>query len=201
LRILPESERRQVIELFNATEAAYPREKLIHELFEEQVGRTPGAVAVVYEGESLTYAELNGQATQLALYLKDQGVGPDQLVGICVERSLEMVVGLLGILKAGGAYVPLDPNYPAERLTYLLSDAAPRVLLTKERLRERLPGAAAAVIALDSDWSEIAKKGTTNLDSRKSGLGSHHLAYVIYTSGSTGNPKGVMVQHAGVVNF
>jgi amino acid adenylation domain-containing protein len=201
LPMMPESERYQVIELFNATQVAYPQEKLIHELFEEQVERTPEAVAVVYEGQSLTYAELNGRANQLARYLRENGVGPDQLVGICVERSLETVVGLLGILKAGGAYVPLDPNYPTERLTYVLNDAAPRVLLTQERLRERLPNTAAAVIALDNEWNEIAKKSTSSLDLRESGLGSHHLAYVIYTSGSTGKPKGVMVQHAGVVNF
>ena len=138
LSILPESERHQVIELFNATQVKYPQEKLIHELFEEQVQRTPQAVAVVYEGQSLTYAELNARANQLARYLRDQGVGPDQLVGICVERSLEMVVGLLGILKAGGAYVPLDPSYPPERLAYMLEDAAPQVLLTQKHLRAEL---------------------------------------------------------------
>ena len=139
LPILPEAERRQVIELFNATETAYPQDRLIHELFESQVERTPGAVAVMYEDQSLTYAELNAKANQLARYLRSQGVGPDQLVGICVERSLEMVVGLLGILKAGGAYVPLDPDYPPERLQYMLSDAAPKVLLTQERLEAALP--------------------------------------------------------------
>jgi amino acid adenylation domain-containing protein len=201
LLILPESERHQVIELFNATHVAYPQRKLIYELFEEQVERSPHAIAVVYEGQSLTYAGLNSRANQLARHLRDKGVGPDQLVGICVERSLEMVVGLLGILKAGGAYVPLDPDYPAERLASMLKDAAPRVLLIEERLRERLPDTAVEVIALDSNWSEIAEKLTSNLDCRTLGLRSNHLAYVIYTSGSTGQPKGVMIEHRNVVSL
>jgi amino acid adenylation domain-containing protein len=201
LPMLPESERHQVIETFNATPVTYPQEKLIHELFEEQVKRTPDAVAVVYEQQTLTYAELNGRANQLARYLKDKGVGPDKLVGICVERSLEMVVSLLGILKAGGAYVPLDPSYPIERLTYMLNDAAPRVLLTQDRLRERLADTVAVVIALDNEWSEIAEQSTTNVDLRESRLNSHNLAYVIYTSGSTGQPKGVMVEHRNVIRL
>src|SRR6185312_4168950 len=139
LSILPEAERQQVIELFNATQTAYPQDRLLHELFERQVERTPDATAVVCAGQSLSYAELNARANQLARYLRERGVDRDQRVGICVERSLEMVVGLLGILKAGGAYVPLDPSYPAERLAYMLSDSAPRVLLIQEPLRGRLP--------------------------------------------------------------
>jgi amino acid adenylation domain-containing protein len=201
LSILPESERDQLIETFNATASAYPQDKLVHELFEEQVERTPDAIAVVYEQQSLTYAELNDRATRLAGYLRGRGIGPDQLVGICIERSLEMVVGLLGILKAGGAYVPLDPNYPSERLAYMIADAAPRVLLTQEKLRRTLPTTNAEVIALDRDWSRIAQQPLSNPDMRALDRRSHHLAYVIYTSGSTGNPKGVMVEHAGVVNF
>jgi len=201
LPILPESERHQIIELFNATHGAYPQEKLIHELFEARVKRTPVAVAVVYEGQSLTYAELNGRANQLARYLREKGVGPDQLVGICMERSLEMVVGVLGVLKAGGAYVPLDPNYPTERLAYMLSDAAPTVLLTQERLRERVPETAAEVIALDEEWSAVAELDADDLDPRALQLTSRHLAYVIYTSGSTGNPKGVMVEHGNVTRL
>jgi amino acid adenylation domain-containing protein len=201
LSILSERDRHQVIELFNATEEAYSQEKLIHELFEEQVKRTPAAVAVVYEGHSLTYAELNGRANQLARYLREKGVGPDQLVGICVERSLEMVVGLLGILKAGGAYVPLDPNYPIERLAYMLNDATPRVLLTQERLRGKVPDTAAEVTALDKQWSEIAEREEEDLDPRALQLTSRQLAYVIYTSGSTGNPKGVMVEHGNVTRL
>ena len=200
LSTLPDSERQQVLESFNATQVAYPEGKLIHELFEEQVRRTPRAVAVVYEGQSLTYAELNGRANQLARYLREKGVAADQLVGLCIERSLEMVVGLLGTLKAGGAYVPLDPNYPPARLAYTLKDAAPKVLLVQERLREKLPRTAAEVIALDRDWSVIAQQSVTNLDLQALGLRSNHLAYVIYTSGSTGNPKGAMNEHRGVVN-
>lgn len=200
LSILPESERQQVLQRFNATQAEYPQEKLIHELFEEQVRRTPEAVAVVYEAESVSYAQLNARANQLARYLRGQGVGPDQLVGICVERSVEMVVGLLGILKAGGAYVPLDPAYPVERLGYMLADGAPRVLLTQQRLRGLLPQTSAQVLALDEDWSEIAREEGDDLPARLLGLHARHLAYVIYTSGSTGQPKGAMNEHRGVVN-
>jgi len=152
LSILPDSERHQVIDLFNATQVAYPQEKLIHELFEEQVERTPEAVAVVCEGQSLTYAELNAKANQLARCLTQKGVGPDQRVGICVERSLEMVVGLLGILKAGGAYVPLDPSYRRNGGVHA-GDAAPKVLLIQEPLRDRLPQTAAEG---DSPGSRLA---------------------------------------------
>ena len=200
LAVLPDSERRQVIEEFNATQVPYPQEKLVHGLFEEQVERTPDAVAVVYEGHSLTYAELNTRANQLARHLRERGIGPDLLVGICIERSLEMVLGLLGILKAGGAYVPLDPAYPSDRLQHMLSDAAPKVLLTQARLRESLPSSGAEVIALDAQWDEVARHPAGNLDPRTLGLGSHHLAYIIYTSGSTGMPKGAMNEHRGVVN-
>lgn len=198
---LTAAEREIVLKQFNQTTVAYPQDQLIHVLFEGQARRTPEAVAVVYEGKTLTYAELNGRANQLALHLKDKGVGTDQLVGICIERSLEMVVGLLGILKAGGAYVPLDPGYPAERLAYMLSDVAPRVILIQERLRDRLPATTAAeVIELDHDWSAIAQQSSANLEASTLGLHSRHLAYVIYTSGSTGNPKGAMNEHRGVVN-
>jgi amino acid adenylation domain-containing protein len=201
LPILPECERHQVIDLFNATQADFPRDKLLHQLFEAQVERTPEAVAVVYEGRSLTYAELNGRANQLARHLSDKGIGPDQLVGICVERSLAMVVGLLGILKAGGAYVPLDPRYPTGRLASMLEDSAPRVLLIEGQVRDRLPNTAVQVVALDNDWPEIAERLTSNLDCRALGLQSKHLAYVIYTSGSTGLPKGVMIEHRSVVSL
>jgi amino acid adenylation domain-containing protein len=196
----PERERHQLIELFTATQTAYPA-GLVHQMFEEQVERTPHAVAAACEGQSLTYAELNGKANQLARHLRDRGIGPDQLVGICVERGLEMLVGLLGIVKAGGAYVPLDPAYPAQRLQYMLNEAAPKVLLIQEHLRESLPKVAAEVIALDSGWLEIARLEASNLDAKSLGLCSDHLFYVIYTSGSTGRPKGVMIEHRGVVNL
>jgi amino acid adenylation domain-containing protein len=199
LQLLRDTDREQVLHRFNDTAVPYTREKVIHELFEDQQKRTPDAMAVMYKDQSLTYAVLNARANQLARYLRGKGVGPDQLVALCVERSLEMVVGLLGILKAGGAYVPLDPAYPFERLAYMLKDAAPTVLLTQERLKGKLPDTAAEVISLDSDWNEIAGEIANNLDLRAVGLRSQHLAYVIYTSGSTGTPKGVLVAHENLV--
>ncbi len=200
LQVLPDGERREVVHGFNATEVPYSRDKLVHELIEEQVFRTPDAMAVLYEDQSLTYGELNARANQLAWYLRARGIGAGDLVGICVERSLEMVVGLLGILKAGGAYVPLDPGYPAERLAYMLGDAAPAVVLTQERLRGPLPGTATNVVALDGDWQEIARQPTDNPVPGLLGFTSDQLAYVIYTSGSTGRPKGAMNEHRAVVN-
>lgn len=200
LTLMSDAERRQVTEVFNATQRAFEHEQLIHELIEEQVERTPEAMALEYAAESLTYAALNAKANQLARYLRHKGVGPDRLVGICVERSLEMVIGLLGILKAGGAYVPLDPTYPLERLAYMLEDASPQVLLVQERLREKVPKGAAEVISLDRDWSEIAREDASNLGSRMLGQHSRHLVYVIYTSGSTGKPKGAMNEHQAVIN-
>lgn len=185
---------------FTAAAKPHPKAGLIHQLFEEQVERAGDPCAIVYEGQSLTYAALNDRANQLARFLREKGVAPDTLVGICVERSLEMVVGLLGILKAGGAYVPLDPSYPSERLSYMLEDAAPKIVLTQERLRSRLPGSNSAVIALDSGWSEISRQDRGNLSPQAVGLRSNHLAYVIYTSGSTGRPKGAMNEHRAVVN-
>jgi amino acid adenylation domain-containing protein len=201
LSVLPKSERWQLIGLPNAAQIEYPQDTPIHGLFELQVARAPGATAVVYEGHSLTYAELNERANQLARYLVRRGVIPDQLVGICVERGLEMVVGLLGVLKAGGGYVPLDPEYPTERLAYVLNDSAPKVLLIQERLRQRLSDTTAVVVALDGDWNEISKEAVENPDWEALGLRSNHLAYVIYTSGSTGNPKGVMVEHRNVARL
>jgi thioester reductase-like protein len=201
LSILPEGERRQVIDLFNAAQTPYPKDKLIHELFEEQVEHIPEALAVVSPSKSLTYAQLNAQANQLARFLRQLGVGPDQRVAVCVERSVEMIIGLLGILKAGGAYVPMDPSYPAERLGFMLTNSAPRVLLTQEALRERLPKTDIEVVALDVDRADIAQQDTFNIDARRYGLRPDHLAYVIYTSGSTGTPKGVMIEHRNVVNL
>jgi amino acid adenylation domain-containing protein len=201
LPILPENERIQVIDSFNTTLVPYPQEKLLHELFEEQVARTPGAAAVLYEDESLTYDELNGKANQLARYLRNRGVGPEQLVALCVERSVWMLVGMFAVMKAGAAYVPLDPTNPTDRLEHLLTDAAPRVLLTQERLTNRLPLTTAEVITLDTDWSEIGKLNAGNLDPRLLRVSQRNLAYVIYTSGSTGKPKGVMVEHRNIVNY
>ncbi|WP_051300126.1 non-ribosomal peptide synthetase, partial [Methylobacter luteus] len=199
--VLPEAERRQVLYDWNATRADYPQEQLLHEPFEAQAARQPDAMAVVFGDQALTYAELNIKANQLAHHLRSLDVGPDVLVAICMERSLEMVVGLVGILKAGGAYVPLDTAYPEDRLAYMLSDAAPKVLLTQEHLKKHLPATKAQVIALDRDWRKIAEQADTNLPPQSLGLNPAHLAYVIYTSGSTGQPKGVMVPHAGVMNL
>ncbi|PHM46881.1 Amino acid adenylation [Xenorhabdus miraniensis] len=196
--ILPASERQQSLVDFNATDRNFPQETLIHQLFEQQAVCTPDATALVFEDQSLSYSELNRRANQLAHYLLALGVQPDDRIAICVERSLEMVVGLLGILKAGAAYVPLDPAYPAERLTYMLNDAAPVALLTQTSLAKTL-GSDQPTVLLDTPI--FGACATSNPDSRALGLNSHHLAYVIYTSGSTGQPKGVMVEHRGLNNL
>ncbi|NEP32365.1 non-ribosomal peptide synthetase, partial [Moorena sp. SIO3B2] len=198
LPLLTESERHQLLVEWNNTQAEYPKDKCIHQLFEEQVERTPDAVAVVFEEQKLTYHELNCQANQLAHYLENMRVRPEVLVGICVERSLEMLVGLLGILKAGGAYVPLDPNYPTERIAYMLEDSSVPVLLTQSKLRDRLPETQAQVVLLDADWNGINSKSQQNPVHQTI---PNNLAYVMYTSGSTGKPKGVMVAHQGLCNL
>ena len=184
---------------WNETKRDYPKDKCVHQLFEEQVKRTPEAVAVVFEEQELTYRELNSRANQLAHYLKKLGVGPEVLVGICVERSLEMIVGLLGVLKAGGAYVPLDPGYPKERLGFMLEDASGRGAFNPARsgCQELPPHQRRRVICLDRDWSEIAQESEENPGSE---ISAENLAYVIYTSGSTGRPKGAMNHHGGLCN-
>ncbi|OQX12300.1 MAG: hypothetical protein BWK80_43890, partial [Desulfobacteraceae bacterium IS3] len=198
LDILLDDERQKLLVDWNNTYADYPKDKCIHQLFEEQVKRTPDAVAVVFKDKQLTYGELNARANQLAHYLQAMGVAPEVFVGICVERSLEMVVGLLGILKAGGAYIPLDPAYPRDRLAFMLSDSQAPILLTQERLIEKLPGHKSRVVCLDTDWEMISQEKEENPDS---GVRAENLAYVIYTSGSTGKPKGVMIYHEGLCNL
>jgi amino acid adenylation domain-containing protein len=198
LPLLTAAERHQLLVEWNTTAADFGQEKCIHTLFEEQVERTPDAVAVIFEEAQLTYAELNARANQLAHTLQGLGVGPDVLVGLCVERSLEMVVGLLGILKAGGAYVPLDPKYPAERLAFMLEDAAVPVLLTQASLLGTLPVAETQLLCLDRDWPAVALNPTSNLHSP---VQPHHLVYVLYTSGSTGKPKGALNHHRGLHNL
>ncbi|MBV9389915.1 MAG: amino acid adenylation domain-containing protein [Chroococcidiopsidaceae cyanobacterium CP_BM_ER_R8_30] len=197
LPILTADEQHQMLVL-NDTKTDDLQHECIHQLFEAQVEQTPDAIAVVFEDQQLTYRELNCRANQLANYLQALGVGPEVRVGICLERSLEMVIGLLGILKAGGAYVPLNPTYAFERLSFMLEDVQPAVLLTQERLLEELPSHWAQVICLDSDWEEISEKSEENPLSRAT---AQNLAYVIYTSGSTGQPKGVLVAHQGLCNL
>ncbi len=198
LPMLTQVEQQQLLVEWNSTQAYYPFDKCIHQLFEAQVERTPEAVAVVFKQENLTYRELNCRANQLAHYLQTLGVKPDVLVGICIERSVEMVVSLLGILKAGGAYVPLDPEYPTERLSFMLGDAQVSVLLTQQRLVDSLPNSGAKLVCLDQDWEDIS---TQSKDNPVTGSTTDNLAYVIYTSGSTGRPKGVMVEHKGLCNL
>ncbi|MGH9941020.1 MAG: amino acid adenylation domain-containing protein [Pyrinomonadaceae bacterium] len=198
LPLLTNEERQQLLVEWNDTRTEYPRSQCIHKLFEAQAERKPEAVALVYQDEYLSYGELNRRANQLAHYLQKLGVKPDVLVGICVERSIEMVVGLLGILKAGGAYVPLDRFYPQERLSFMLEDAHVPVILTQESLTGSLPKHELSVVRLDTDWKEIAKQSTDNLPYATS---SEKLAYVMYTSGSTGRPKGVCIPHRAVVRL
>ncbi|NEO97868.1 MAG: amino acid adenylation domain-containing protein [Symploca sp. SIO2E9] len=198
LPLLTEAEKRQLLIDWNNTQADYPQNQCIHQLFEEIVERTPNAIALVFENQQLTYQQLNCRANQLAHYLQSVGVGADVLVGLCVERSLEMVVGILGILKAGGAYVPLDPDYPTERLSFMLEDAQVSVILTQQQLLESLRQDQARVICLDTNWETIAKNSESNLTHTATGS---NLAYVIYTSGSTGKPKGVLVNHSNVVRL
>jgi amino acid adenylation domain-containing protein len=203
--LLSAEERVLLLEAWNSTEAAYPEDLCIHQLFEEQARKTPRATAVVHDRLSLTYLELNQRANRLAHHLIALGVMPDDRVAICMERSLGLVVGLMAILKAGGAYLPLDPAYPSQRLIQILADASPRIALTDSVGREALgPKALKSLMLVDlgesqpSLWAELP---AINPHAPTLGLTSHHLAYLIYTSGSTGNPKGVMIEHANAVNL
>jgi amino acid adenylation domain-containing protein len=198
LPLLTESERNQLLFDWNQTEIDYKNDLCLHQLFEQQVKQNPQAIAVKLEDEFLTYEELNCKANQLAHYLQSLGVKSDSLVGIFVERSLDMIIGILGILKAGGAYVPLDINYPQERITYLIEDTQLSIVLTQSKFIEQLPKFIPNTICLDQDWSIIAKQSTV---SPLVEVDQHNLAYIIYTSGSTGQPKGVMIEHRSVVNY
>jgi amino acid adenylation domain-containing protein len=196
LPMLSVAEERQLLEEWNATSRDYPANVCLHQLIEAQVERTPEAVAVSFEGQELTYRELDARANQLARYLQKRGVTAETLVGICVERSQEMVVGLLGILKAGGAYVPMDPSYPKARLAFMLKDSGVSVLLTQKHLVHALTSEGAEIVCID-DWSRIARESTDKPEQRAQ---PENLAYMIYTSGSTGQPKGAMNTHLGIVN-
>jgi len=193
LPLLTESEREQLISEWNDTKTDYPNDKCIHQLFEEQDEKTPDAIALVFEDQQISYRELNQRANQLAHYLQRHGVGPEVLVGICVERSIEMIVGLLAILKAGGAYLPLDPDYPKERLDFMLQDAQAKVLLSQQQFFFSVNHS--RVVCLDTDWHRIAIESTHNLQCH---VTAENLAYVVYTSGSSGIPKGTEVPHRGV---
>ena len=198
VEILDPEQIRRVLEEWNDTRVAYSNDKMIHELFEAQVERLPEAVAVVHEGQQVVYRELNRRANQLGHYLRKRGIGPEVLVGICVDRSIEMVVGLLGILKAGGAYVPLDPAYPRERLDFMLKDASVGAVLTTAALLSRLPKLDARVVCLDTERDTISRESAENVAMEGT---SGNLAYVIYTSGSTGRPKGVQIPHRAILNL
>jgi len=199
LSLLTADERRTMIETWNATAAPYPRDRCVHQLIEAQAARTPDAVAIAFEDRRLTYRQLDARANQLARHLVSRGVGAGDLVGICIERSPDMVVAMLGIMKAGGAYVPLDPAFPADRIAFMIEDSGARVILTQEPLRRRLLDRRdREVICVDADWPVIARGSDAQPDSP---VGPDDLAYAIYTSGSTGRPKGVLVEHRNVVNF
>jgi amino acid adenylation domain-containing protein len=197
LPLLTAAERHCLLMEWNTTTVPYPDNQCIHSVFETQVERTPDAVAVVCGDAFLTYRELNSRANRLAHYLQARGVGPEMLVGLCIERSLEMVVGLLGILKAGGAYVPLDPTYPRERLAFMLDDAQPPLILTQEHLVPGLPDRGAQMVCLDAQWPTIARYRNAN---PVSGVMADNVAYLLYTSGSTGRPKGVLGVHRATLN-
>jgi amino acid adenylation domain-containing protein len=207
LELLSSTERAQLLLEFNQTQRAFPPPQPIHQLIEAHAARQPEAPALVVEDQLLSYGELNRRANQLAHYLQRLGVGPEVLVGLCLERSVEILVGMLGILKAGGAYLPLDPMLPPERLAGMLADAQPRVLLAQQRLVAGLqmadcePNSAfrhPVVVCLDTDWAEISRESAENASS---GVGPENLVYVLFTSGSTGRPKGVAVEHRQLSNY
>ncbi|HKU73748.1 MAG TPA: amino acid adenylation domain-containing protein, partial [Pyrinomonadaceae bacterium] len=198
LELLTEGERSQLLVGWNNTDTPYPRNVCIHQLIEAQAEQTPDRIALEFEDGALTYAGLNARANQLAHYLRSCGVGPDVLVSVCLERSLEMVVAMLGTLKAGGAYVPLDPAYPAARIEFMLDDTQAPVVLTQERVAAEREFAKrdAHIVCLDRDWSRVAQESSENIRNEQE---PDTLAYVIYTSGSTGRPKGVAIQHSSAV--
>ncbi|PHM06521.1 non-ribosomal peptide synthetase [Nostoc sp. 'Peltigera malacea cyanobiont' DB3992] len=198
LPFLSESELHQLLVEWNNTQAIYPQNKCIHQLIESVAEQNGEAIALVFGDEQLSYKELNIRSNQLAHYLKKLGVKTEVLVGLCVERSFNMIIGMLGILKAGGAYVPLDPSYPSERLNFMLEDAQVSVLLTHERWLERLKNYNSQIICLDKDWEIISQEIEDNLTSK---VTVDNLAYIIYTSGSTGKPKGVKIEHRGLLNL
>ena len=198
LPMLTVAEKHQVLVEWNDTEKDYPRERCLHELFEEQVERSPDAAAVIFEDQQLTYRELNARANQLAHYLRKRGVGPEVRVGICLERSLEMLIALLGILKAGGAYVPLDPDYPEDRLAFMLEDSNAHLIITERRLAERFSQHSIIVRCLDDEWAKVRQESSQDPVTQ---VKPENLAYVVYTSGTSGTPKGVLIEQRSLVNY
>jgi amino acid adenylation domain-containing protein len=198
LTLLSQTERDQQLVGWNETGADFPLDTCVHRLFEAQVVRTPEAIAAEFQGEQLTYRELNRRANQLAHYLQKQGVGPEVLVGICVERRLEMLVSMLGVLKAGGGYVPLDPKYPRERTAFMIEDAGLSLVLTHQRLSADIPAGNARLLCIEQAEVTFAQESIENPTSE---VAPKNLAYLIYTSGSTGNPKGVMIEHRSLAHF
>src|SRR6185369_12954442 len=198
LDLMSAAERRQVLEEWNETAVAYPADKTISELFEEIAVSHAQSIAVEYEGEQLSYEQLNRRANQLAHYLRSRGVGPEVAVGIMLDRSLELIVGLVAILKAGGAYVPLDPQYPQQRLTFMLADSKARTVITDSQYAQVLPASRAQLVVVDQDRERLAAQSEQDLPAAANGS---NLAYLMYTSGSTGQPKGVAVTHEAVYNL
>jgi amino acid adenylation domain-containing protein len=204
LPILTDPERKRLLVEFNDTASDYPLSNSVHQLFEAEAKRAPNAVAVIYEGQKLTYAELNHKADQIACRLQAVGVGPESLVGISMERSVEMVLAIFGILKAGGAYVPLDPTYPKDRLAFMAEDAGVKLILTDSRVLQQLDDIRVTTLCLDKEWETTIPSDNdspTSGDDQQSAAASENIAYVIYTSGSTGKPKGVMTPHEAVTNM
>src|SRR5262249_51555849 len=195
IELLSEAEKRQMGGEGNQTERPYPQNRCIHELFAEQAGRTPDRIAVACEGKEVSYGELNRKANQLGRYLQRLGVGPEEVVGLCLERSVEMVEALLGVLKAGGAYLPLDPEYPHERLGLMVEDAGVGVVLTEGKLEDRLSWDGGRKALIDVERGKIDRESESEPGSR---VVAENPAYVIYTSGSTGQPKGVVVPHRAI---
>jgi amino acid adenylation domain-containing protein len=200
LPLMNEEERRQVLLDWNETAASYPDQNCFHQLFEAHAAARPEAIALSFEGRTLTYGELNSRANQLAHHLRQRGVTTETIVGVCAERSLDMIVGILGVMKADAAYLPLDPHYPADRLAFMFADSQSRLLLTQSHLKAAIPNLPSAIqmICLDAEWEQIAQESAENTDSSAT---PENLAYVIYTSGSTGQPKGAMLAHRGLCNL
>ncbi|HET9280163.1 MAG TPA: amino acid adenylation domain-containing protein, partial [Flavitalea sp.] len=198
LSFLTKPEKHQLLHVFNKSGVQYPKSKTIVDLFETQAAKKPANIALVFQDKRLSYQELDIRSNQLAHYLKGKGVKQDSLVPICIERGLEMIVGLLGILKAGGAYVPVDPEYPEDRISYMVEDTAAPIVISSEESRSKIVNNAIDIVSIDGDWSAISKQSRTKVESN---IRPENLAYVIYTSGSTGKPKGVLIEHRNVVRL